>query len=99
MRVRIPPSALWCRRFGGSALADRRRNAPVPVRAACTILESEPAGGRASLLTRARLRAWRSCLPLSALDDEPGRVLAPVGNRAVLLDSMGIVCSVIRHGL
>jgi hypothetical protein len=43
--------------------------------------ESEPIRDRASLLTSARLRLWRSCLPLSATENEPVRARAPVGSR------------------
>ncbi len=44
-------------------------------------MESEPARGRASLLTSARLRPWRSSRPLSAVEDEAARVRSSSGKR------------------
>ena len=44
-------------------------------------MESEPIRDRASLLTSARLRPWRSSRPLSAVEDEAARVRSPSGKR------------------
>jgi hypothetical protein len=57
--------------------------------------EGEPARGRASLLTSARVTPWASIAPLSALEDEPGGYPAPAGNRAVPR-GMGVGISVLR---
>jgi hypothetical protein len=44
-------------------------------------LESKPDGVRGRPLTGSAGNRWASCALLSAMEDEPGRVLASAGNR------------------
>jgi hypothetical protein len=59
-------------------------------------MESEPARGRASLLTRARYKPWDSNSPLSALEDEPAGASASLGKRMGEHGSLGLGLSVLR---
>ena len=56
-------------------------------------MESEPIRDRASLLTSARLRPWRSNRPLSAVEDEAARVRSPSGMRVAPCEWVSITPS------